>query len=252
MRMRDSIERPAAMAGWPGQGRAVAILRRRRVAPLAVLFVAAAWLAAGTARACEATGTEHTVMHDLTVAAVGRAGVPAAPALLNTPPGWQRGCPAVIVTWEGDEPAPARSNLIAGLLERGLAVLELDISTPYGLAADNAVVAVPQGGVPPADYILGAALALHAKGAGAVVALGFGRGGAAAVGAAGDQPGGPAPALAAAGQLGPGGDFVHAGTVAGGQEWLPWAARICRAVNEAVRGPNACSARWAMDIARSR
>jgi hypothetical protein len=90
-----------------------------------------------------------------------------APALLNLPPGWSQGDAGVVVAPGGAWAPGARDRLVAGLLDAGAAVLELNR---------------PREGLPGEDPLrrdLAEALAtLHAGfGAGLVVLLGEGEGG---------------------------------------------------------------------------
>lgn len=193
---------------------------------------------------CIGGSPEHATMHSrrVVLGAPIRAGG-EAPALLTVPQGWSQGCSAAILTWEGVEPAGPRNRLIEGLIEQGLAVLELDVSTPFGFSADSG--RVPTVPLSPPDIIpllFGALRELRVEGAGTVIVLGFGLGGAAGLEAAALSAA-RAEGFTAAGELGPGGSF-RVGRTAEETKWPIEATRICRIVAIATRLPTSCLADW--------
>lgn len=131
---------------------------------------------------------------------------PAAPALLNLPPGWMAGDAAVVIAAGGDWPPGLRDRLVAALLDAGAAVLELNPG---------------QRGTP----ALAVALAMlgTVQGAGVVVAIGHG----AAVGAAAGVATPDGRGFAAAVDLGPGRPVFLFGTAPAAEAWPARAPLFC-------------------------
>jgi hypothetical protein len=194
----------------------------------------------------QAGSAEHVQMRSVRIApfaattAPGAAPVGPIPGLLNTPQGWARGGAAAIVTWDGRDPAGPRDRLIGALLEAGMEVLELDLATPRGFAADS-------GRNPPAptlpellpDLFGAMAFLRQEEGAGSVVAFGFGEGGAAARLALREAASRPALramglGLAAAGQLGRPGGLTLADPAQQPAGWALQAVLLCRALGQAL------------------
>lgn len=129
-----------------------------------------------------------------------QAALAAVPSMLTVPMGWQSGDPAAVLIAELPGPELWREQLVPELLAAGAAVLELDVQTPRGVAADNAAAPSP----PVAEELLpdlfGALRALRAapEPAGAVLAFGIPGAGGAAVLRAGEVA-----ALHHFGQFGP-------------------------------------------------
>jgi hypothetical protein len=98
---------------------------------LALASLLMAGIGAGQALAGSVGTPEFTVFAQLQPAPA----APAGAALLNTPPGWQRGEAAALVLADAGWDRTARDRLTAGLLEAGLAVLELPAAPPGGVAA---------------------------------------------------------------------------------------------------------------------
>jgi hypothetical protein len=159
-----------------------------------------------------------------------------APALLNLPPGWSQGDAGVVVAPGGAWAPGARDRLVAGLLDAGAAVLELNR---------------PREGLPGEDPLrrdLAEALAtLHAGfGAGLVVLLGEGEGGEAALAVGADAAGRGRAHLAAAIRLGPEPAFL-AGQVSPEEAWPARAPLLCEVLavaqpDDAVGFADACAA----------
>lgn len=114
----------------------------------------------------------------------GMANGPAAiPALLRIPPDWREGDPAAVLLTERSWLEPWRAILADELLAAGTAVLDLDIYSARGEAADNDTVHPP---LSPDDLlpdVFGALRFLQgrAERAGPVLAFGRGTGGVAAL-----------------------------------------------------------------------
>ena len=166
-----------------------------------------------------------------TVAPDGRPGH-TVPALLNTPPGWAPGDAAVALLSDGPWPGRMRERLVAALLEKGTAVLELDVNAARGFGPESARTGLPPTAAELVPDVRGAAYALRQDaGAGPIVALGRGAGGDAAVLAASLERAAPAASLgaglAAAASLGPEPPLFSLGGALGGTEWSVQAERLC-------------------------
>jgi hypothetical protein len=133
------------------------------------------------------------------------------PAVLTVPPGWRAGDAAAVVMAEQPWAERWRTRLTNELLADGVAVLELDVHTARGVAADSAAAPPP---LAPQDLLpdLFGALQLLAGeefGAASIIALGRGAGGTAALlaardGAATRHLGTHGPRFAATARLGSG------------------------------------------------
>jgi hypothetical protein len=122
-----------------------------------------------------------------------------APALLSVPPGWHAGDAAVVMAPGGDWPPAMREDVVAALLDAGVAVLRV--------VAPRAEPGLPAS----AERDVAAALRLmdEAFAAGAVLAIGKGEGGVAALAAAAQAVNAQGRRFAAAARLGPGSpDFL--------------------------------------------
>jgi hypothetical protein len=150
------------------------------------------------------------------------------PGLLAVPPGWLRGDGVVVLTWDGLDPISGRDRLVRGLLDAGLAVLELDLATPRGFSVDsNRTPPEPTVEDFVADLLAIAFVLQQNHGAGAVAALGHGQGGEAALLAA--ARGG----LTAGARLSPCGSVATAGE-ADQPDRRAAAARLCAAITAAA------------------
>ncbi len=169
--------------------------------------------------------------------------VPAGPAetlrgILSVPPGWRPGDAAAVLLPDQPLPDAAGARILPALLDEGAAVLELDLHTPRGAAADNAFIPASYGGAELLPGLFGALLALRQQaGAGLVVAIGIGTGGDAAMLAADRHQaelhlGPDGPRFVAHAQLGPGRARFAAGLQApeAHEGWAIRAELLCAAL----------------------
>ena len=242
--MKTFVQKAVAyIAGWR-----LSPSRRLPVAAFVSIFLLAGLTGqparSNSAEPCIAGSPEYASMDSRRVASSVQTSLPRdAPALLTVPQSWRPGCSAAVLTWEGVEPPASRSRLVSGLIERGVAVLELDISPPFGLSADSGKL--PAATPSPADILpllFGALSELRNDGAGAVIVLGYGLGGASGLEAAALSPA-LAEGFTAAGDLGPGGSF-SLGKAPPNAHWPTEATGICRSVAMATRLPTSCLAKW--------
>jgi len=104
------------------------------------------------------------------------------PGLLSIPPAWQPGCGAAIVIGAPQPPGGPRDGVVARLLGEGALVLELDVFTARGFAADNAATPpLPDAAALLRDLFAALAVLRREYDPGLVAALGFGIGGDAAL-----------------------------------------------------------------------
>lgn len=188
--------------------------------------------ALGLAVAQPAAALEYTRFEALWIAPARAGALRPLPALLNLPPGWQVGDAAAVVLFDPPGPGSLHTQLIAALLGRGAAVLELDANTSYGFSADAEDNPPP----PTVESLLtdlGAALAelRRAFAPGLVVAFGHGLGGEAVLRAAASPMAGAGGGFVAHVTLGPGEPVFLAGAAPPAAEgWPGRAPMLCEAL----------------------
>jgi len=156
------------------------------------------------------------------------------PGLLSVPPSWQPGCGAAIVIGAPQPPGGPRDSVVARLLGEGALVLELDVFTARGFAADSAATPpLPDAAALLRDLFAALAVLRREYDPGLVAALGFGIGGDAALGAAlARRPAGDSGFVAGI-HLGPGPMRFTSGTGPDVAEAWPLRLRsLCRAVTD--------------------
>jgi len=145
--------------------------------------VAAGLVAAGLIGAPIGHATEYTAFVPIWIAPDDGAAAATwtLPGLLSIPPAWQAGGGAAIVIGEPAMPGGPRDGVVARLLGEGALVLELDVFTARGVAADSAATPpLPDVAALVRDLFAGLAVLRREYDPGLVVALGFGLGGEAA------------------------------------------------------------------------
>jgi pimeloyl-ACP methyl ester carboxylesterase len=150
--------------------------------------------------------------------------------LVRLPQSWRTGDAAAIMLFHPPAAMPLRNRLVAALLDRGAAVVEVDANVAEGFAADPDAVPVP----PTTESLLrdfrAVARALRAEyGPGVVVAMGHGLGGEAALMAADPDLGDTG--FAAVASLGPATPAFRAGPPPPPDEaWPLRAPMLCEAL----------------------
>lgn len=150
--------------------------RRAVAAGLTALLLAAA-----------ARATEHTTFEPLWMAPDDNETdvVHTLPGLISLPPGWQPGGGAAIMIGAPEVPGGPRDGVVSRLLGEGALVLELDVFTARGYAADSGAAPSPPDAAALAHDLFAALRVLRREyDPGLVVSLGFGLGGEAALRAA--------------------------------------------------------------------
>jgi len=197
----------------------------------------AAGLAAALLITVPASGsTEHTAFVPLWIELddSGPDAGSTTPGLLSVPPAWLPGDGAAIVIGEPQVPGGSRDGVVARLLGEGALVLELDVFTMRGFAADSAAAPpLPNEAALAGDLLAALEVLRREYDPGMVVAVGFGLGGDVALRAATARLPGGATGFIAGADLSPGAPrFARGMPPDAAEAWPLRLGSLCRALTD--------------------